>query len=217
VIYEPGEWNGGRRFAYDHTDPLGRDVRNKLISTYLATRRGNCVSMPLLMLIAGERMDLELALSTAPLHMFLRYTDESGREINLEATSGGHPARTEWYRRNLPMSDRAIASGLYMRTLSRREAIAHMASTVVDFLIAEARFQEAIDVAELLLRHYPRDGYTLVKLGSAYGELLRMEFLERFSTPAMIPAALRPRYILLAGRNQLAFQAAESLGWDPSP
>ena len=111
VIYESGAWNGGRPFSYDHADPLGRNVRNKLISTYLATRRGNCVSMPILFLIVGERMGLNLALSTAPLHIFLRYADESGREINLEATSGALPARTLWYRQNLPMSDRAIESG----------------------------------------------------------------------------------------------------------
>jgi regulator of sirC expression with transglutaminase-like and TPR domain len=89
VIYESGEWNGGHPFSYDHADPLGRNVRNKLISTYLRTRRGNCVSMPILFLLVGERMGLHLALSTAPLHIFLRYTDESEREINLEATSGG--------------------------------------------------------------------------------------------------------------------------------
>ncbi len=216
VIYESGEWNGARPFAYDHADPLGLNIRNKLISTYLATRRGNCVSMPILFLIVGERMGLDLALSTAPLHILLRFTEESGREINLEATSGGHPARTLWYPRNLPMTDRAIESGLYMRTLTRREAVAHMASIVVDFLLGERRFQEAIEVAEVILQHYPRDGYTMVKLGTAYAELMRAEFLERFLTPAMIPSDLRDRYILFAQRNRRAFQTAESLGWEPS-
>ena len=215
VIYESGEWNGGRPFAYDHADPLGQNVRNKLISTYLATRRGNCVSMPILFLIVGERLGLNLALSTAPLHIFLRYTEEGGREINLEATSGGHPARTLWYRQNLPMTDRAIESGLYMRTLSRTEAVAHMASTVVDFLMSEGRFPEAIDVAEVILQHYPRDGYTRVKLGTAYAELMRGEFLERFPPPAPVPPDLRERFLLLARRNQLAFEAAEALGWEP--
>jgi regulator of sirC expression with transglutaminase-like and TPR domain len=171
--------------------------------------------MPILFLIVGERMGLNLALSTAPLHIFLRYADESGREINLEATSGALPARTIWYRQNLPMTDRAIESGLYMRTLSRREAIAHMASTVVDFLMAEGRYQEAIAVAEVVLQHYPRDSYTMVKLGTAYAELMRIEFFERFPTPALIPPALRQRYMMLARRNQIAFQAAEALGWEP--
>lgn len=215
VIYQSGNWNDNRPFTYDHADPLGQNVRNKLISTYLSTRRGNCVSMPILMLLVGERMGLNLSLSTAPLHIFLRYTDESGREINLEATSGGHPARTLWYRQNMPMSDRALESGLYMRTLTRREAVAHMATTVVDFLMSERRFQEAIDVAEVILQHYPHDGYTMVKLGTAYAELMKVEFVERYPIPALIPPGLRSRYTLLAQRNQRAFQAAEALGWEP--
>lgn len=172
--------------------------------------------MPILFLLVGERMGLNLALSTAPLHIFIRYTDEAGREINLETTSGGHPARLAWYRQNLPMSDRAIASGLYMRTLTRREAVAHMASTVLDFLMTERRFQEAIAVAEIVLRHYPRDGYTMVKLGTAYGEIMRVEFIQRYPDPAAIPPPLRQRFVMLARGNQAAFEAAEALGWEPS-
>jgi hypothetical protein len=58
VIYRSGAWNRGRPFSYDHADPLGRNVRNKLISTYLRTRRGNCVSMPILVLLAGAEIAL---------------------------------------------------------------------------------------------------------------------------------------------------------------
>jgi hypothetical protein len=90
-----------------------------------------------------------------------------------------------------------------------------MASTVVDFLMGEHRFQEAADVADIILRHYPRDGYTLVKLGTAYAELTRVEYLERFPTPALIPPALRQRYLMLAQRNRSTFQTAEVLGWEP--
>jgi len=134
--------------------------------------------------------------------------------MNLEATNGGHPTRTVWYRQIMPMSDRAVESGLYMRTLTRREAVAHMASTVMEFLMTEGRFHEAIDVAEVILQHYPRDGFTMVKLGTAYGELMRIEFVERYPNPAMIPPGLRMRYAMLAQRNEQMFQAAEALGWE---
>ena len=102
-----------------------------------------------------------------------------------------------------------------MRTLSRREAIAHMANTVVDFLMGQRRYPEAIEVAQVILRHAPRDGYTLVKLGSAYGELIRTEFVDLFPTPNAIPPALQQRYMTLAHQNQAAFAAAEALGWEP--
>jgi regulator of sirC expression with transglutaminase-like and TPR domain len=88
VIYEEGSWNGDRPFVYDHDDPYGQDLRNKLLATYLDTRRGNCVSMPILQLIVTERLGLNVSLSTAPLHVFLRYTNPTnGRSIAIESTS----------------------------------------------------------------------------------------------------------------------------------
>ncbi|HST35268.1 MAG TPA: transglutaminase family protein [Allosphingosinicella sp.] len=215
VIYEGGAWNGNRPFGYDHSDPLGQNVRNKLLSTYLRTRRGNCVSMPILFLLVGDRMGLNLSLSTAPLHVFVRYTAPTGRVMNIEAANGGHPTRDLWYREIMPMSDRAIESGLYLRTLTKREAIAHMATTVMEFLMTEQRFQEAIDVAEVILQNFPRDGYTMAKLGTAYAGLMRIEFVQRYPNPALIPDDMRGRYVMLAQRNQQAFQSAEALGWEP--
>lgn len=72
VIYQSGAWNSGRPFVYDHADPYGEDLNNKLLATYLDTRRGNCVSMPILQLIVAERLGLNVSLSTAPLHVFMR-------------------------------------------------------------------------------------------------------------------------------------------------
>lgn len=174
LVYEAGPWNENRPFAYDHADPLGQGISNKLLATYLATRRGNCVSMPILFLILADRLGIDMALATAPLHILLRHREDSGRVVNFEATSGAHPARGEWYRRNMPMTDRAIASGLYMRSLSRREGVALMATTVLDHLIEQGRFAQALQVSETILRHAPRDGYTMVRQASACGELIRI-------------------------------------------
>lgn len=56
VLYDAGAWNGNRPFSYDHEDPLGLNVYNKLLPTYLASRRGNCVSMPVLHVILAEKL-----------------------------------------------------------------------------------------------------------------------------------------------------------------
>ena len=125
TIYDPGPWNGGRPFAYDLSDPLGQKPGNQLLATYLKTRLGNCVSMPSLFLILADQMGVSgVALVDAPLHLFVRYTDATGHVFNLETTSGAHVTRDVWYREKLPMSDRSVESGLYMRALSRREAVA---------------------------------------------------------------------------------------------
>ena len=56
-LYHPGEWNDNKPFQYDLDDPLGtKKPNNKLISNYLKTRKGNCVSMPILVQSLGERL-----------------------------------------------------------------------------------------------------------------------------------------------------------------
>ena len=114
------------------------------------------------------------------------------------------------------MSDRAIASGIYMRTLTKRESIAVMASTVLDYLMDQRRYRDAVEVAEVILAANPRDVYAMVKKGTALAELLRVEFVERYPTPALIPPELRTRYQMLAEQNATAFRHAEALGWSPS-
>ena len=215
AIYFGGAWNYNRAFSYDLEDPLGRHIKSRLLSTYLRTRKGNCVSMPTLFLIVADEIGLNVHFSTAPLHLFIRYTDPSGVDHNLEATSGGHEARTEWYRKNLPMTDRAIESGAYMRTLTKRETIAEMATTVMDYLLDEHRYQEAIDVADVILAVVPRDAYTIVKKGSALAGLMQTEFIDKYPNPSLVPVALRPRYKMLAAANAKAFSVAETLGWEP--
>lgn len=215
AIYAAGAWNHNRAFGYDLSDPFGGQPGSKLLSTYVRTRKGNCVSMPTLFLIVADRIGLKVGLGAAPLHLFVRYTDPAGIHHNIEATSGGHKARYEWYRQNLPMTDRAIESGIYMRTLSKQETVAAMALSVLDFLLAERRYREAGDVADAILSASPRDAYAMVKKGSAAAGLMQTEYCDRYPDPALIPPALLPRYRILAEANEKAFRDAETLGWAP--
>lgn len=217
LIYRAGPWNQQRPFVYDHTDPYGHDLRNKLLATYLSTRRGNCVSMPILFLILADRLGVNVALSTAPLHVFVRYVAASGLATNLETTSGALPARAEWYRQNMPMTDQAIANGLYLQTLSRRQGVAVMASTIVETLAQQGRYQDVIDVTEVILGVWPHDIAALIFQGTGYGRLMEVEFLQRYPTPDLIPPGLLPRYRMLASRNQQIFEQAEALGWREPP
>ncbi|HEX8572136.1 MAG TPA: transglutaminase family protein [Allosphingosinicella sp.] len=214
LIYEAGSWNGWQPFAYDHSNLQGRNVRLKLLCHYLSTRRGDCVSMPLLFLILAEKLQLRMTIAAAPNHLFLRWHRPDGVVVNLEATSGAQPARDEWIRLNRPMSDRAIASGMYMRSLTRRETAATMATTLLQHLMDSRRFEEAVAVSEIILRHNPSDGLTLANQGNAVCGILRTEFLDRYRSAFLIPMALRPRYLRLLQRNRAAFAAARQLGWE---
>lgn len=169
--------------------------------------------MPILFLILADKLGIDMALATAPLHMFVRHENACGRVVNLETTSGALPARDVWYRQNFPMSDTALRNGLYMRSLPRCEAVAHMASTVVEHLLAERRYQEAAEASAVILAHAPRDAYVLVKQATAHAHLIRTEFTEKYPKPPLVPLRLRSRYVALCERNRAGFEAAEALGW----
>lgn len=215
VIYEPGAWNGNRPFVYNHADPYGADLRTKLLTMYLDTRRGNCVSMPILQLIVAERLGLNVSLSTAPqsyVHA-LHEPPNNGRSIAIESTSGGHPAAEKEYFQKMGVTQRQVDSGIHMSVLTKRDSIAVMANTVTEWLTSQGRYSEAIEVADILLETYPKDVNALLSRGAAYGELLRTEFFERFATPAAIPPDLLPRYEMLTSRTLAAYRLAESWGW----
>lgn len=215
VLYEAGPWNSNRPFTYDQSDPLGENIKHKLLPHYLKSRLGNCVTMPTLFMIVGRGIGLNLTLTTAPLHVLVRYARPGLHPFNIEATSGGGFARDAWYRQQFPMSDRAIESGLYLRTHTDQETVAVMATTVLDYLASVGRNEEAISVADAILAANPKDGYTMVRKGSVIAAMMQAEFLEKYPIPAMIPFDLRARYIALAAANQKAFADAEALGWEP--
>jgi len=214
-LYESGAWNGNRPFQYDLDDPLGEKPANRLLQRHLTTRRGNCITMPMLMTFVGQRLGLKMTLAEAPLHVFIKYTDDDGAVWNLEATSGGGFTRDVWYRQKLPMSDTAVANGVYLRPLSHEEATALIASFLVEHQIDAGAFENAIAVSDVLLRHYPSFAYGLVKKGSAYSSLLRRELAGTYTRMEDIPADLKVKADQWYGQNMQAFAKAEAMGWRP--
>ena len=211
-LYEVGWWNENKPFQYDLSDPLGQKPGSQLLTTYLATRKGNCVSMPALLLALGERLGLDMTLSTAPLHVFVKWTD-AGKTWNLEATSGGGFTRDEHYRKQLPMTDEAVRNGVYLKRLDRREALSVMATAVVDRLIASGRYEEAVRVADVLIEAYPANAYALVKKGTAYYRLLERDVIKKYPNQGDIPADRVAYANDLYKANQDAFARAEAMGW----
>lgn len=213
LLYEKGSWNGHRPFEYDHVDY--QNPRVSLLPNYLATRRGHCVTMPILFLILADRLGLDIALARATCHLFVRCRGENGQITNLETTSGALPARDSWLCETRRVSQRGIETGFYMRSLSRREANGTMALTLVEHLMEQQRFREAIAVSELLVQNDPTNGISLAHQGQAYFRILGTEFLDKYRFAHLIPPYLQDQYERLLRSNHSAFQAAAALGWEP--
>lgn len=212
-VYQPGPWNGGNAFSYDHDDPYGLNVRNKLLSDYIQDRRGNCITMPFLFIILGQRLGLDVVPAMAPLHVFVKFTDDAGTTWNLEATSGAGAARDQHYRDLLPITDEAVANGVFLAPLTNEQSIAVIAAVVVEELISEGRYHDAMAVTDTLIEHYPMFAYIMVKKATASYHLLRTEFHKKYPTAQDVPEDQRPYLAYLQRVNQSMFDRAESLGW----
>ncbi len=213
-IYRAGHWNDDKPFQYNLDDPYGQRISTKLLPNYMKSRKGNCISMPILFLVLGEKLRLDLSLSTAPLHVFIKYTDDqTGKTYNLETTSGAGFTRDSWYHKKSPMMDAAIRNGVYLKNLSRKETLAVIAGLFVEHLIDTKKYEQAIAVSDVILEAYPAYGYLLAKKGTAYFHLLKSEIIDQYPDPKNIPASKQKFANELYRQNQTAFAQAEALGW----
>ena len=212
-IYEPGYWNNNQAFAYDLDDPYGQKFENRLLSDYLTDRRGNCVTMPFLFIAVGQRLGLDLRPSLAPVHVLVRFTTIEGEEHNIEATNGGLRGDNTPYLNNMPISPEAVANRVFLATLTNEEAVAVIAVAMVDYLLKEKRYLDAMAVVDILLDHYPNFAYAMVKKGTAAYHLLKVDFYDKYPNAADVPPNQYDYVRYLQRINQQTFNTAEALGW----
>lgn len=217
TLYQPGPWNDNRPFAYDFNDPLGKNIQNKLLSTYLNTRKGNCVSMPMLYVILGQKLGLDMTLATAPLHVLVKYHQDDGTWINIETTSGG-TLRDQGYIDQFHIQPRALLTGIYLRPLSRKESVGVMIDTLEEFYAHHRTPEFQLGLTTLELGNNPKDVTSLLERGSAYYHLLQVRYMSRYPRPEDIPAKEQADYQMLSYNNRMLFAKAEGLGWrQPTP
>ncbi len=210
-LYEPGPWNDHRPFGYDLDDPMGHDPRTKQLARYLATRKGNCVSMPILFAILGQKLGLRVTLAAAPHHLLVKYLDDGGEWLNVEATSGGFKYDSS-YVRLLDISERALESGIYLRPLTPRESLAELLGVLMEHYRTEDFAMAKIATADLALSFDPRNVGALLHAGSGY--FLMLKPIERqYPDATDIPPELRAEVRFMQQANLNLFAEAEALGW----
>ncbi len=213
-LYEKGPWNGYEVYHYDFDDPPGTKIKNKLLPNYLASKKGNCISMPFLFIVLGQRLGIDVTASTAPEHILVKYTEpETGITYNLEATSGANPTRDAWYRQQMPMTDEAIANGIYLQKLTKKETAAVMATVLAENFSEKQAPEKMLAIADAVLPFYPKNVALILGKGSAYARLIDKHFAAKYPTPRDIPVNERPFFQHLSEQNELWFSKAEALGW----
>jgi len=216
-LYDSGSWNDNNPFHYNLHDPNGSTFEDMLLSRYIRNHMGNCVSMPILFVALSDRLGLHATLSTAPNHIFVKYFDDvTGKTFNLETTSGAHPARDEWIRQNMSMSDQAITNGVYLKALSKKEEVALLAEIVIEYDTKRSqRYQEAWDIADTIRPLYPNDTTAILTPQMAAAWMLHTEYEEIWPVESDVPPALQARLHFLEATIRESYKEAKALGWRP--
>ncbi|CAA7392468.1 hypothetical protein CHRY9393_03188 [Chryseobacterium fistulae] len=111
-------------FAYDFTDVFGHnDLPNLFVSKLLATKKGNCNSMPYLYKILAEELGVEANLALAPNHVYIKHQIKSIGWFNTELTSGIFP-EDGWLMASGYIHLDAIKNGVFMKALNNKESLA---------------------------------------------------------------------------------------------
>lgn len=209
-IYEPGPWNEFTPFGCDFANPEpGRSLPNQLLSNYLADRAGNCVSMPVLFAALGQQLGLDMTLALAPAHVLVKVKDETGDWFNIEATGGGYKADSS-YQRDTHISERALATGIYLQPLSKRESAAVLLASLMEFYRERPDLVEF--VADTALRLHPKFVEAMLHMGSANYRQRQYRFGRNDATNRFSEEE-RAEFLRLSLANIQWFQRAEDLGW----
>jgi hypothetical protein len=212
-LYESGNWNNNQPFAYDLQDPLGETLKTKMLSTYLNTKQGNCISMPILYMLMAEKIGVEnVTLSTAPLHVFVQHRDNKGNTYQIETTSGGGFVNKDYYRRKADIKNKAIKNNVYLSYLTKKESLAVMSMLLVEYYEETQQWQTSIDVANLALQHYPNYAYAMVKAGNGHQRLLN-QTLRQVRAKGFYTDTEKQQMDNHYQQNNHWFASAENLGW----
>jgi len=214
-LYEAGEWNDHTPFQYDFTDPLGtQNPKGPLLHNYLTTRKGNCVSMPILFLILADRLGLDVTLTNAPKHLLVYFVEsDTKKQILIETTSGGNPTRAGWIAKQFHITPTAKKSGIYLHKLNKRQSIASMTHSLAADLYKKEHYFTVIELTELHRKYNPKSIDAILTRGASYGWLADKLYRNKYKKFQMIPPEKQGHADYVSRQSAEAVIYARSLGW----
>jgi hypothetical protein len=111
-------------FRYDFEDIFGgKNWENMFVTKLLATRKGNCHSMPYLYKILCDEIGVPCHLPLAPNHIYIKHQSKKAGWYNTELTSASFPIDA-WLMASGYITLQAIQNGIYMDALNNQQCIA---------------------------------------------------------------------------------------------
>lgn len=153
-------------YQYDFENFMSdSDLESAMVSRLLKTKRGNCRSLPYLYKILANEVDVEAFIALAPMHCYVKHRDEQGNWWNLEMTTGSF-SRSSFIMETFNVSEIAIESGLFMKSLSDTESIAYTIYELLSYYERKTgRYSDDFvkKCYEIGLQYYPNSQLQVIK------------------------------------------------------
>ncbi len=176
-----GEIINNLPLSYDFDDIFGNENWQKMFVTKLiATKKGNCHSLPYFYKILVEELGEKAYLSFAPNHIYIKQQCKSLGWYNTELTSGMFPIDS-WLMASGYIHLSAIQQGIYMDTLSTKQSIG---TCVID--LAQGYKKKfglnygdfVLKSCDLVLEHFPKNINALLLKAETKMDLWKADTLQ---------------------------------------
>lgn len=178
-LYQKGYWNDSIVFCYDDDDLHVTKLGNKYINGYLATRKGSCITMPMLYVLLGEKLGYPIYPVRSAKHFFVRYTAEKSKknfQQNIEATNGGGYITDAQYKEDVLIPNNAVKNGVYLRTLTKKEYIASLLLINANEYLKQKNIEKAKHYLQLAVKYDSTFSSAYWNYGlTAFGEARQLE------------------------------------------
>ncbi|HBT82652.1 MAG: hypothetical protein A2091_01765 [Desulfuromonadales bacterium GWD2_61_12] len=159
--------------SYDLSDPNATKPENRYLNGMLDSKKGSCVTMPLLYLAVAQRLGYPIYPVLAPQHLFLRYEHPWLTSNNIEATGGGGYTSDAKYKGDFQISDKSIKNGVFLRTLTYREFLGELIAQNGIYWGISGDVARATEYLEVAVRLNPKGAEAYDNLGRGYVALSR--------------------------------------------
>lgn len=168
-LYRRGWWNDSITFTYDLDDLEAAKKENQYLSAYISTKKGSCITMPMLYLVLADRLGWPIKAVRAPKHFFCRYEAEGFDENNIDPTVGGGYSSNQKYVKDFGITKKPIENGVYLRTLTKKEYLASLLlNNARHFYERENNLKRAIQLSYLALKYDSTLSSAHWNIGSIY-------------------------------------------------
>lgn len=118
-----------------------------LLPRILDTKKGSIVTMSLLYIILGQKLNYPIYYVRVPGHAFLKYHAPPLKDFNIETTAPKSP-KDEDYIRLFSIPKKAIAEGIYLSPVSRKEYVADLLSINAAIWFSRGEVKRGVDYIE---------------------------------------------------------------------